>query len=143
MIPPIDGLAAAQPLTSDTVWELERLPGRLLVLGGGAIGCELGQAFARLGSAVTIVEAEAHLLPREAPDIGRFLARCLAEEGVTVRAGARVQAVRPVPPSAGPRATGADRVASDGGVVLVSHDHEFVAQVCDQVIVLREVPDVV
>ncbi|HEX5403769.1 MAG TPA: FAD-dependent oxidoreductase [Pseudonocardiaceae bacterium] len=57
-MPPIPGLAEAAPLTSDTVGELTDLPARLVVLGGGPIGCELGQAFARLGARVTIVEAE-------------------------------------------------------------------------------------
>jgi len=51
-IPPIDGLAPARAMTSDTIWDLTSLPERLLVLGGGSIGCELGQAFARLGSQV-------------------------------------------------------------------------------------------
>lgn len=62
-MPPVPGLAAAlaagAALTSDTVWQLEALPGRLAVLGGGSIGCELGQAFARLGSQVTVAEAAA------------------------------------------------------------------------------------
>ena len=57
LLPPVAGLAEAGPLTSDTVWELSVLPARLVVLGGGSIGCELGQAFARLGSRVSIVEA--------------------------------------------------------------------------------------
>lgn len=55
--PPIPGLRVLQHLTTDTVWDLTELPDRLVVLGGGATGCELGQAFARLGSAVTLVEA--------------------------------------------------------------------------------------
>lgn len=53
VVPAVPGLAAARPLTSDTVWDLDALPARLLVLGGGPVGCELGQAFARLGSRVT------------------------------------------------------------------------------------------
>lgn len=56
VLPPIPGLVEARPLTSETVWGLRTLPGRLVVLGGGAVGCELGQAFGRLGSRVTIVE---------------------------------------------------------------------------------------
>lgn len=64
-LPPVPGLAAARPLTSETVWDLATLPSRLVVLGGGSIGCELGQAFARLGASVTLVEAAARLLPRE------------------------------------------------------------------------------
>lgn len=92
-VPLIDGLAELDPLTSDTVWGLDRLPARLVVLGGGPIGCELAQAFARLGSHVTIVEALPHLLPREAPDVGALLADVLGSEGVDVRAGVLARAV--------------------------------------------------
>lgn len=84
-LPPITGLAEAGPLTSDTVWGLSDLPGRLLVLGGGSIGCELGQAFARLGATVTVVEALQRLLPREDADAAAVLRTALDEDGVTVR----------------------------------------------------------
>ncbi len=93
VVPPIDGLADAEPLTSDTVWGLEVLPPRLVVLGGGPIGCELGQAFARLGSAVTIVEALPTLVPREHADVGTFLARQLTIEGIDVRTDVRAESV--------------------------------------------------
>lgn len=93
VIPPIDGLLDAGPLTSDTIWSLDTLPPRLVVLGGGPIGCELGQAFARLGSSVTIVEAMDTLLPQEEVGVGRFLAHCLAGEGIEVRVGTRATAV--------------------------------------------------
>jgi pyruvate/2-oxoglutarate dehydrogenase complex dihydrolipoamide dehydrogenase (E3) component len=93
VIPPIDGLTEADPLTSDTVWGLTELPPRLVVLGGGAIGCELGQAFGRLGSAVTIIEAQPTLLPGERPDVGSFLAERLRAEGVDVRTGVTAEAV--------------------------------------------------
>lgn len=92
-LPDIPGLADAHPLTSDTVWQLSHLPGRLLVLGGGSIGCELGQAFARLGSKVTIVESEPNILPREDPEAARLLLRALARDGVAVHNGAAVTAV--------------------------------------------------
>ncbi|NUR27903.1 MAG: FAD-dependent oxidoreductase [Catenulispora sp.] len=82
-LPPVPGLADAEPLTSDTVWELEALPVRLAVIGGGPIGCELGQAFARLGSQVTVIEATERLMPQE-PLAGTTLAGALAAEGVRV-----------------------------------------------------------
>jgi pyruvate/2-oxoglutarate dehydrogenase complex dihydrolipoamide dehydrogenase (E3) component len=88
--PPIPGLADTDPLTSDSVWELTERPARLLVLGGGSIGCELGQAFARLGSKVTIVEAEPNLLPREDPHAAALLLAALAEDGVAVNNGSPV-----------------------------------------------------
>lgn len=92
-MPDIPGLADADPLTSDTVWQLDRLPERLLVLGGGSIGCELGQAFARLGSQVTIIESAPTLLPREDPMAATMLLAALAEDGVAVDNGGKVTSV--------------------------------------------------
>jgi pyruvate/2-oxoglutarate dehydrogenase complex dihydrolipoamide dehydrogenase (E3) component len=94
-LPPVLGLADAAPLTSDNVWDLRILPKRLLVFGGGPIGCELGQAFARLGSAVTIVEALERLLPREEPRAADLVRARLMAEGVTVLTGFRAQRVEP------------------------------------------------
>lgn len=88
-LPPVEGLADADPLTSDTVWDLRDLPDRLVVLGGGPIGCELGQAFARLGSRVTIVEMLDQLLPQEEPEAGEVVRQTLRTEGVTVRVATR------------------------------------------------------
>ncbi|QHY94401.1 Mercuric reductase [Streptomyces sp. S4.7] len=90
---PVPGLAEAEPLTSDTVWELAELPRRLVVLGGGPIGCELGQAFARLGSQVTLVEAMDRLVPREEPRASQVLRERLEAEGVTVLTGYRAAKV--------------------------------------------------
>jgi pyruvate/2-oxoglutarate dehydrogenase complex dihydrolipoamide dehydrogenase (E3) component/uncharacterized membrane protein YdjX (TVP38/TMEM64 family) len=89
VLPAIPGLADARPLTSDTVWDLRTLPRRLLVLGGGPIGCELALAFARLGSMVTIVEASPRLLSREDDEVSAFVAERLAGEGIEVRRGHR------------------------------------------------------
>ncbi|MDP9428231.1 MAG: FAD-dependent oxidoreductase [Actinomycetota bacterium] len=94
LLPPIDGLAEADPLTSETVWDLAELPGRLAVLGGGLIGCELGQAFARLGSAVTVLDAADRLLSGETPEASELVTAALRRDGVTVRTGAGVTAVR-------------------------------------------------
>ena len=88
-VPPLPGLAGA--LTSDTVWDLTELPRRLIVLGGGTIGCELGQAFARLGSAVTVVETADRLLPNEDARAAAVVTDALRADGVTVRTGSRVE----------------------------------------------------
>lgn len=93
-IPPIPGLADRDPLTSDTVWGLDELPRRLAILGGGPIGCELGQAFARLGADVTLIEMTDRLLPREDPRAGELIARQLAGEGVDVRLREPASSVR-------------------------------------------------
>jgi len=69
------------------VWALDALPERLVVLGGGPIGCELAQAFARLGSRVTLVEMAPTLLPAEEPEASTLIADRLAAEGVDVRTG--------------------------------------------------------
>lgn len=100
-MPQVPGLAGADPLTSDTVWGLTTLPGRLLVLGGGAIGCELGQAFARLGAEVTVVESEGRLLAREDPEAGVRLSAALERDGVDVRLGVALGSVRPSGSGAG------------------------------------------
>jgi pyruvate/2-oxoglutarate dehydrogenase complex dihydrolipoamide dehydrogenase (E3) component/uncharacterized membrane protein YdjX (TVP38/TMEM64 family) len=86
-IPPIPGIERTGCLTSDTVWGLRELPARLLVLGGGPIGCELSQAFARFGSKVTQVEMSARLLPREDPEFSAMVAARMREDGVEVRVG--------------------------------------------------------
>ena len=89
LVPPIPGIADIGCLTSDTVWNLRELPRRLVVLGGGPIGCELAQCFARFGSQVTQVEMLPRILIREDPDISdRVLAR-FREEGVNVLTGHR------------------------------------------------------
>jgi pyruvate/2-oxoglutarate dehydrogenase complex dihydrolipoamide dehydrogenase (E3) component/uncharacterized membrane protein YdjX (TVP38/TMEM64 family) len=87
LVPPIPGLDALGCLTSDTVWGLRALPRRLVVLGGGPIGCELAQAFARLGSQVTQVEMAPRLLGREDADAADLVAAALREDGVQVLTG--------------------------------------------------------
>jgi pyruvate/2-oxoglutarate dehydrogenase complex dihydrolipoamide dehydrogenase (E3) component len=74
----------AEPLTSDTVWDLDTLPTRLAVLGGGPIGCEFAQAFARLGAEVTVIEATDRLVPKEEPDAGIALSAALCADGISV-----------------------------------------------------------
>ncbi|MGB5493766.1 MAG: FAD-dependent oxidoreductase [Sedimenticolaceae bacterium] len=84
-VPPIPGLAEAGYLTSDTVWDLEDRPQRLVVLGGGPIGCELAQAFARTGSRVTQVEMLPRLMMREDPEVSERVMRSFRDEGIDVR----------------------------------------------------------
>jgi pyruvate/2-oxoglutarate dehydrogenase complex dihydrolipoamide dehydrogenase (E3) component len=112
-LPPIPGLAEAEPLTTETLWNLRELPPRLAVLGGGATGCELGQAFARLGSSVQIVEAAPVLLPREDPEAGRFLADALAGEEVRVHVEAPATRLEPAGGGAGALVAGERRIEYD------------------------------
>ena len=84
-VPRIPGIEQARVLTSDNLWELRELPRRLVVLGGGPIGCELTQAFARLGSQVTQVEMLPRLLMREDPEVSALVTERFRAEGVDVR----------------------------------------------------------
>jgi pyruvate/2-oxoglutarate dehydrogenase complex dihydrolipoamide dehydrogenase (E3) component len=92
-VPPIEGLDAVRFLTNKTVFDLQRLPSRLAVLGGGAVGLELAQAFHRLGSQVTVLEVADRLLPQDEPEAGEAIARVLASEGIDLRFGVKVTAV--------------------------------------------------
>ncbi len=83
-IPPIPGLNDIDALTSDTVWSLRKLPRRLVVLGGGPVGCELTQCFARLGSNVTQVEMLPRIMMREDPEVARMVTERFEAEGVKV-----------------------------------------------------------
>jgi pyruvate/2-oxoglutarate dehydrogenase complex dihydrolipoamide dehydrogenase (E3) component/uncharacterized membrane protein YdjX (TVP38/TMEM64 family) len=83
-VPPLPGLQEAGVLTSDTLWTLREQPKRLVVLGGGPIGCELAQSFARLGSQVTQVEMLPRLMAREDEDVSTFVRARMEADGVTV-----------------------------------------------------------
>ena len=92
-VPPIPGLEEAGYYTSDTIWELRELPARLVVLGGGPVGCELAQAFRRFGSEVTIVEQAARMLLRQDADVAEFIEAQFVQEGIRVRTGHRAARV--------------------------------------------------
>lgn len=89
-IPPVPGLTEIPFLTNENVFDLDALPASLAVLGGGAVGCELAQAFGRLGSDVTVIEAAPRLLPAADPAISKVISQIFAGEGITVRAGCPV-----------------------------------------------------
>src|SRR5512139_3324982 len=100
--PPIDGLAGTPYWTNHEAIETTEVPASLIVLGGGAIGVELAQVFARFGAAVTVVEAADRLLPPEEPESGALIAEVFEREGITVRTAAKVA-----------------KVAHDGGFALL------------------------
>ena len=108
--PAIPGLAEAGYLTNETVFDLTELPRRILVIGGGPLGCELAQAFCRLGAKVTIVQDMPLFLPKEERDAAQILSDALARDGIEVRLN-----------------TAAINVRSDGAqkvVDLVSDDYK-------------------
>ncbi|PIS11078.1 MAG: dihydrolipoyl dehydrogenase [Bdellovibrio sp. CG10_big_fil_rev_8_21_14_0_10_47_8] len=82
LVPPIPGLDKVKSLTSDNIWALRELPNRLLVLGGGPIGCELAQSFARLGSKVTLVEMADRIMVREDVDVSAEVTEVFKREGI-------------------------------------------------------------
>jgi pyruvate/2-oxoglutarate dehydrogenase complex dihydrolipoamide dehydrogenase (E3) component len=91
--PPIEGLAGTPYWTNRHAIETERVPESLVVLGAGAIGCELAQVFSRFGTRVTVVEAADRMLPLEEPEAGRMLAEVFAGEDIAVLVGAAVRSV--------------------------------------------------
>jgi pyruvate/2-oxoglutarate dehydrogenase complex dihydrolipoamide dehydrogenase (E3) component len=109
-VPPIPGMADVEVWTSEDALTLPERPGTLVILGGGPIGCELAQAYARLGSEVTLIESAQRLLPAEPEFVGDSLTEALRLDGVEVLAGTTVERV----------------VADGGGVVLVLDDEDRV-----------------
>ncbi|HUP98306.1 MAG TPA: FAD-dependent oxidoreductase [Usitatibacter sp.] len=118
-VPPIPGLREANPLTSDTVWDLRVQPRRLVVLGGGPIGCELAQAFARLGTKVHQVEMLPRLMSKEDPEFSELIAARFRDEGIEVLTGHKAKEVR---------SEGA------GKVVVVEHEGRDKAIECDAIL---------
>lgn len=109
-VPDLPGLRSLPYLTSENLWSLPELPGHLLVLGGGAIGCEMAQAFRRLGAEVTLVEKAARLIPASEPEASRVLEETFRHEGIQTRLGVEVRSFE------GPRA-----LFSDGSEIEFTH----------------------
>ena len=118
-VPPIPGLKEAQPLTSDTVWNLRELPARLVVLGGGPIGSELTQCFARLGSKVTQVEMLPRIMSREDPEFSELVMNRFRAEGIEVLVNHKAKEVR---------------VEDGGKVVVVEVDGIEKRIACDEIL---------
>jgi pyruvate/2-oxoglutarate dehydrogenase complex dihydrolipoamide dehydrogenase (E3) component len=93
VVPSIPGLEHVRVLTNENVFDLEHQPARLGVLGGGAMGCELAQAFQRLGTKVTLIEAEARVLPSEEPEASAVVEHVLRRENIDVRVNTRLTRV--------------------------------------------------
>ena len=119
-VPPIPGLDQVDPLTSDSLWELREQPRRLVVLGGGPIGCELAQAFARLGSEVTQVEMGDRLLGREDAEVAAHIAARFESERVRVLTGHKATAFETGP---------------EGHALIADHGGEEVRVPFDRVLV--------
>ncbi len=92
-IPPIPGLRALDFLTNENMFQIDKIPSSLTIIGGGAIGTEMAQAFSRLGSKVNVVHMDPHLIPIGDEDGGKLVEKALTEEGVTVRNGVKIEKV--------------------------------------------------
>ncbi len=90
-IPPIRGLDEVDYLTSESLWELEEMPPRLLIVGAGPVGVEMAQAFQRLGSQVTLLTSRNRLLPRDDPEASRVLGEIFEAEGISIAYDARAE----------------------------------------------------
>jgi pyruvate/2-oxoglutarate dehydrogenase complex dihydrolipoamide dehydrogenase (E3) component len=122
-LPPVEGLAAADPYTTETIFdELRERPGRMVVLGGGPVGCELGQAFARLGVRVTLVEMASRILEKEDEDAAEAVRRALDADGVRVLTGARARRVARTGPG-----IRVELLARDGGADALEAEALLVA----------------
>ncbi|WP_329362949.1 dihydrolipoyl dehydrogenase family protein [Streptomyces sp. NBC_01483] len=113
-LPSVPGLADVDPLNSETIMRLERIPERLIVIGGGYVGLEFAQMFAAFGSRVTVLDRNSRLLPQEDADISTVLAECLCEDGVEVLTDVAVKEVD--------RDEDGVRVVLEDGRVLVADD---------------------
>ena len=120
-VPPIPGIDRVDLLTSDNLWTLRELPRHLLVMGGGAIGCELAQAFRRLGADVTLVEILPGMLASEDAIVGASVEQSFRAEGIRVLTGTRVKAFE----TEGDKSLAV--CTSDSGTELISFDKVLVA----------------
>lgn len=139
-VPGIPGLSDTHYLTSDSIWDLTELPRRLVVLGAGSIGCELGQAFARLGSDVTLVDGADRILPREDPEAASAVARSLEHDGVEVLTGRDAETILPNATghvgSSEANGHGAfPNVNGHGGEIIIGHGLEETRVEFDQLLV--------
>ena len=91
MMPAIPGLEEVDPLTSETVWSLTEQPGTFLIVGGGAVGCELAQSFARLGTRTILLEIASRLVLREDAEVSEAVRHALLAEGVEVKTGVAIE----------------------------------------------------
>ena len=118
-VPPIPGLRESKPLTSDTVWDIRTLPKRLVVLGGGPIGCELAQCFTRLGAKVTQIEMLPRILIREDPEFAELVTKQFRAEGIDVLVNHKAKEVR---------------VEAGEKVVVVEHEGQEKRIACDEIL---------
>lgn len=119
-VPPIKGIEQIDYLTSDNLWGIRELPKRLIVLGGGSIGCELTQAFSRLGSKVTQIEMLPRIMAREDEDIAAMITKRFQQEGVDIRTNHMAKEVV---------------IKDDQKILICEHDNKTIEIEFDEILV--------
>lgn len=125
-LPPVPGLTAVAPLTNETVFDLTSLPSSLVVIGAGAIGCELAQAFARFGSTVTLLDVADRVLTGEEPEASAVVDAALRRAGADIRVGVGLESASATP--SGVRIALADGTSVDASSVLVAAGRRAVTE---------------
>jgi pyruvate/2-oxoglutarate dehydrogenase complex dihydrolipoamide dehydrogenase (E3) component len=125
VIPPIPGLAEVDYWTTHEAIKAEELPGSLIVLGGGAAGCEIGQVYSRFGVHVTVVEGRERLLPGEEPEAGELIGRAFEGEGIAVRTGAMAEKVESRGESIAVTLSGGEELMADRLLVAVGRSADL------------------
>jgi pyruvate/2-oxoglutarate dehydrogenase complex dihydrolipoamide dehydrogenase (E3) component len=111
-VPPIPGIRDVDILTNETIFKLDAIPSSMTIIGGGAIGCEMAQAFTRLGAKCTIIQMDPHLMPQGDPDAGKLLEEHFGKEGIDVYNSAKLSKVE--------KQNGIITVEAEGGITIES-----------------------
>lgn len=125
VLPPIPGLDRVPFLTNETVFDLAERPEHLVVIGGGAIGVELAQAYRRLGAEVTLIEAGERILAQEDPEMAAVLERSLRKEGVSLKAGRSIDRIEPGPDGRFTVVLGGETIAGSHLLVAAGREPVF------------------
>ena len=133
LAPPIPGLESCDYLDSETVWELEKLPARMLVVGAGPIGVELGQALQRLGADVTIAQRSGRILTKEDADVSEQMLDYLRAEGLTIRLNTNIAHVKKHQGGIGVTFSG--KLPSKNTPATDSNENEIVEQTFDKILI--------
>ncbi len=127
LVPPIPGLADINYLTSDNLWTLNELPPRLAILGGGPIGCEMAQAFSRLGSVVTLIEMSPRILLQEDKDVADAITARFEREGIRVLTGYRADRFAHTDGNTQIHCQPVDATTANAAVLTIECDHVLIA----------------
>ena len=124
-VPPIPGIDEIDYLTNETLFALEEIPGSMVIIGGGAVGSEMAQAFSRLGCKASIVHADSHLLPHGDPEAGALLEAVFADEGIAVYNGRTITRIGRENGTVVVQTDRGERLSGERLLVAAGRDHDF------------------